>query len=58
MITILIYLKNVKKPFEIEFENKSALNKFYFGLTATDTSIVQVGPLSFNKSELRYCLQK
>lgn len=58
MITLLVYLKNVKKPFEICFESASAFDKFNFELKVSDVSIVTVGPLSFSKSEFKYCLQK
>lgn len=58
MINVLIYLRDVKKPFEVCFESASAFNKFNFELKAADVSIVTVGPLSFSKSEFKYCLQK
>lgn len=58
MLTLLIYLQNTRRPFEICFENEKTLNKFYFELQANDVQIVRVGNLCFNKSIFKYCLQK
>lgn len=58
MKTILIYLKSSKKPFEITFESKTKLEKFYAELQIQDIGIITVGPLSFARNEFLYCLQK
>jgi len=58
MKTLLIYLKNIKKPIQIIFESKTKLDKFYEELNNNETTFIEVGPLTFMKSELICCLQK
>ena len=58
MKTVLIYLKGNKKPFEIDFQSQDKYEQFMYSLRSEVFNIVEVGPLSFAKSEFRYSIIK
>lgn len=57
-MTLLIYLKCKRGPFEIEFKSLEKYNNFLTALLSNETQIIEVGPIIFAKSEFAYCLQK
>lgn len=55
MVKLLIYIRHRKKPFEVYFETRSAVQKFYSSLS---NALVQVGPISFYNHDFLYCIEK
>ena len=57
-MTILLYLKNVKKPLEIELSDKKYEKLLIQLKTSENKDLIEIGPIIFLKGNFLYGIKK